>query len=113
MTSSTGIGAANRPSRKRHVVLFILCLLYLISYLDRTAISVAAPQIMKEFHFSKTQMGIVFSAFFYTYGLFQIAGGVLGDYYGPEESINNLDELVVRLYCGHRHGVEFVVHACH
>ncbi len=45
---------------------------------------------MKEFHFSKTQMGIVFSAFFYTYGLFQIAGGVLGDYYGPRRVLTIL-----------------------
>ncbi len=90
MSASAALVPATRPTRKRHVVLLILCLLYLISYLDRTAISVAAPQIMKEFQFSKTQMGIVFSAFFYTYGLFQIAGGVLGDYYGPRRVLTLL-----------------------
>ena len=90
MTEASGGTAATRRTKKRHVVLFILCLLYLISYLDRTAIAVAAPQIMKEFSFSKTQMGIVFSAFFYTYAIFQIAGGMLGDYYGPRRVLTLL-----------------------
>ena len=61
----------------RESVLTWLSFLYLISYLDRTAISVAAPQILKEFHLTKTQMGIVFAAFFYTYWLFQIPEGLL------------------------------------
>jgi ACS family D-galactonate transporter-like MFS transporter len=65
------------------IVLFWLCLLYLISYLDRVAISVTAPQMMKEFSFSKTQMGLIFAAFAYPYALLQIVGGTLGDAYGP------------------------------
>ena len=76
---------AVRPSKTRHVVLFLLCLLYLISYLDRTTISVAAPQIIKEFHFSKSQMGLIFSAFATTYALLQIVGGTLGDRFGPRK----------------------------
>lgn len=74
---------AIRASKTRHVVLFILCLLYLISYLDRTTISVAAPQIIKEFGFTKSQMGLIFSAFAITYALLQIVGGTLGDRFGP------------------------------
>jgi sugar phosphate permease len=70
-------------SRTRHVVLTILCLLYLISYLDRTTIAVAAPKISAEFHFSKGQMGAIFSAFALTYALLQIVGGTLGDRFGP------------------------------
>ena len=111
-TEAGGGTAATRPTKKRHVVLFILCLLYLISYLDRTAIAVAAPQIMKEFSFSKTQMGIVFSAFFYTYAIFQIAGGMLGGLLRSEESLNTLNELVVRLYHCHRHGLEHGLNVC-
>ena len=76
---------AVRASKTRHVVLGLLCLLYLISYLDRTTISVAAPQIIKEFHFSKSQMGLIFSAFAMTYALLQIVGGTLGDRFGPRK----------------------------
>jgi sugar phosphate permease len=76
---------AVRASKTRHVVLWLLCLLYLISYLDRTTISVAAPQIVKEFGLTKTQMGFIFSAFAMTYALLQIVGGTLGDRFGPRK----------------------------
>ncbi len=66
-------------------MLFLLCVLYLISYLDRTTISVAAPQIIKEFHFTKSQMGYIFSAFAITYALLQVVGGTLGDRFGPRK----------------------------
>jgi sugar phosphate permease len=59
----------NKASKVRYSVLFWLCLLYLISYLDRVAISVTAPQMMKELSFTKTQMGLIFAAFAYPYTL--------------------------------------------
>jgi sugar phosphate permease len=79
-----------RATRKRYVVLTILCFLYLISYLDRTAISVTAPEMIKEFGLTKTQMGLIFAAFFYPYGTLQIVGGLLGDYYGPRRVLTLL-----------------------
>ena len=69
----------SRPSTIRHVVLFAICLLYLISYIDRGAISVTAPQIIKQFHFTATQMGLIFSAFSVTYSLLPVFVGALGD----------------------------------
>ncbi|MHB8068881.1 MAG: MFS transporter [Desulfobaccales bacterium] len=81
---------ARRATKTRYMVLFILCLLYLISYLDRTAISVTAPEMIKEFGFSKTQMGVIFAAFFIPYGTLQIVGGLLGDYYGPRRVLTLL-----------------------
>ncbi len=81
---------AVRATKARWLVLSILCLLYLISYLDRTAISVTAPEMIKEFGFSKTQMGLIFSAFFIPYGTLQIVGGLLGDYYGPRRVLTLL-----------------------
>lgn len=72
-----------KTTKVRHIILFWLCLLYLISYLDRVAISVTAPEMMKEFSFSKTQLGLIFAAFSYPYALFQIVGGMFGDAFGP------------------------------
>lgn len=72
-----------RATKTRYVVLGILCLLYFISYLDRVTISVTAPKIIEEFHFSKTIMGSIFSAFAITYTIFQIPAGTLGDRFGP------------------------------
>ncbi|BCV22854.1 MFS transporter [Moorella sp. Hama-1] len=77
-------------SKKRYIVLFLLCLLYLISYLDRVNISVTAPTMMKVFHFNKTDMGLIFSAFAWPYALLQIIGGALGDRFGPRKVLSIL-----------------------
>jgi sugar phosphate permease len=57
--------------------------MYLITYLDRVNISTVAPVISKEFNFDKITMGLIFSAFVWSYALFQIPGGWLGDRLGP------------------------------
>ncbi|MDR3588826.1 MAG: MFS transporter [Negativicutes bacterium] len=76
---------AEKPTRVRHVVLFVVCLVYLITYLDRINIAAAAPMMMKEFNFSKAELGAVFSAFTWAYALFQIPAGWLGDKYGARK----------------------------
>ena len=65
------------------MVLFLISLMYLLTYMDRSNISVAAPAIAKEFQLSKTAMGFVFSAFLWAYAIGQIPGGWLGDRFGP------------------------------
>ncbi len=77
--ASTLKAGVDRPSIIRHVVLFAICFLYLISYIDRGAISITAPQITKQFHFTATQMGFIFSAFSVTYSLLPVFVGALGD----------------------------------
>ena len=54
----------------------------LINYLDRTVISVAAPLMTKELGLSAVAMGMVFSAFSWTYAAAQIPGGILLDRFG-------------------------------
>src|SRR6516225_9079008 len=71
-----------QKSHVRWFVLFLLCLMYLITYLDRMNISATAPLISKEFGFDKITMGIIFSAFVWAYALFQVPGGWLGDRFG-------------------------------
>jgi sugar phosphate permease len=71
-----------RPSRRRHWVVFLLCTMYLITYMDRTNLSIAAPLISTEFHFDKITMGVIFSAFSWSYAAFQIPCGALGDRFG-------------------------------
>src|SRR6516225_8082775 len=72
-----------RPSFGRWYILFLISLMYLITYLDRVNISTAAPVISKEFGFDKVTMGIIFSAFVWAYALFQVPGGLLNDRFGP------------------------------
>ncbi len=60
-----------RRGTKRWFVLLLISLMYLITYLDRVNMSTAAPVISKEFGFDKITMGVIFSAFVWSYALFQ------------------------------------------
>jgi sugar phosphate permease len=68
-------------------VLFLLCLMYFITYVDRVNIGTAAPLIGKEFDLTKTQLGLVFSAFAYPYAVFQVIGGMVGDKFGARRTL--------------------------
>jgi MFS transporter, ACS family, glucarate transporter len=72
-----------KPTRTRYWVIVFAVTLAILSYIDRVAISKAAPFISQDLHLTKTQMGEVFSAFAIAYALAEIPGGWLGDYLGP------------------------------
>ena len=72
-----------RASYGRWYILGLICLMYLITYLDRVNISTAAPAISEEFGFDKGTMGWIFSAFVWAYAIFQVPGGWLSDRFGP------------------------------
>jgi len=74
--------APARPSHGRWYILGLICLMYLITYLDRVNISTAAPAISAEFGFDEIATGWIFSAFFIAYALFQVPGGWLSDRFG-------------------------------
>ena len=65
------------------VVLGLLCVMYLITYVDRVNVATAASDIRRELSLTNTQLGLVFSAFAYPYLLFQVFGGWVGDRVGP------------------------------
>ncbi|MFT4508304.1 MFS transporter [Caballeronia sp. 15711] len=78
-------GAAVRTrSRTRFVILALLALGTMINYLDRTVLGIAAPTMTKELGIDAAVMGIVFSAFSWTYALAQIPGGVFLDRFGSK-----------------------------
>jgi MFS family permease len=73
--------------RATSVVLLMLCLMYFVTYLDRVNVSTAASGFGKEFNLSKTQIGLVFSAFAYPYLIFQIIGGWVSDKFGARKTL--------------------------
>jgi ACS family D-galactonate transporter-like MFS transporter len=75
---------AARRTRKRAVVLALISIGTMINYLDRAVLGVAAPGIVEEFAFNAAAMGILFSAFSWTYAAAQIPGGVLLDRMGTK-----------------------------
>jgi MFS family permease len=71
--------------RVRTKVLVMLCLMYLITYMDRVNISTAAPFIKHDLSLNNTQLGLALAAFSIPYAFFQIFGGILGDKFGPRK----------------------------
>jgi len=73
----------SRPSIIRWKILVILALASFISYVLRTNLSFAAPEMMKDLGLDEVQWGWVLAAFTAGYALFQFPGGILGDRFGP------------------------------
>ncbi len=71
LTSTSG----RKRSRVRIVILLLLSVGTMINYLDRTILGIVAPQLSKEIHIDPAMMGIIFSAFAWTYALAQIPAG--------------------------------------
>ncbi len=79
---------SERPTRVRHIVLWITVAAYMITYMDRVVISSTAPLMREEFGLSLVDMGWVLAAFRWGYALFQIPGGWLGDRIGPRRALS-------------------------
>lgn len=76
--------------RPTGIVLVMLCFMYLITYIDRVNVSTASVGALgfgEEFQLSKTQIGLVFSAFAYPYLVFQIIGGWVSDRFGTRRTL--------------------------
>jgi len=72
-----------KATKIRYQILFLIFVNVVINYMDRSNLAVAASEISKEFKFSSVQMGLIFSAFSWTYLLFQIPGGILVNRFSP------------------------------
>ncbi|MGH1572122.1 MFS transporter [Methylobacterium sp. P31] len=68
-------------------VLGLLCVMYFITYLDRVNVATAGADIMREFGMSKTDFGLILSAFAYPYAIFQVIGGSVGDKFGARRTL--------------------------
>tara|TARA_R110001583_G_scaffold1520_1_gene11805 strand:+ start:8231 stop:9634 length:1404 start_codon:yes stop_codon:yes gene_type:complete len=75
----TPIANKKVKGKSKFAVLALIFCSVVINYMDRTNISVAAQAISEDLELSKMQMGIIFSAFAWTYSIMQIPGGMLVD----------------------------------
>lgn len=74
--------ATQKRTKTRIVILMLLSIGTMINYLDRTILGIVAPKLTSEIHIDPAMMGIVFSAFAWTYALAQIPGGMFLDRFG-------------------------------
>ena len=73
-----GQDAQRTPTPRGKVRWLIVGMCFLgvsINYLDRANLSIAMPEIVKDFHISHTLEGLILGAFFWTYALFQLPAG--------------------------------------
>ena len=82
-SSAIPVAVSAAASNRRFVVMALLFVTTVINYLDRSNLSIAAPSIAGSFGLHPVQMGVVFSAFGWTYTPLQIPGGWLVDRIHP------------------------------
>ena len=81
-SAASNAGGATHPPKLSPVlfgVALLLSISVLINYVDRGTMAIAAPLLKEDLHLSATQLGILLSAFFWTYAPFQIVSGWLVD----------------------------------
>ena len=80
MATTKQVEKIERPSRAatshvRYLILAVIIIAVSINYMDRANLSIAEPLVEKGLHISTVEMGLIFSAFSWTYAALQIPGG--------------------------------------
>ncbi|MDF2642838.1 MAG: major facilitator superfamily transporter phthalate permease, partial [Pseudomonas sp.] len=85
MHTRTLEGAASlvTPTRKRYFIMVLLFITVVINYLDRSNLSIAAPALTSDLGLDPVHVGLIFSAFGWTYAAMQLPGGWLVDRVPP------------------------------
>ena len=81
------IAQSGRATHVQKYMLALFCAMSFILYLDRVNLAAAAGPIKDELGLSNITLGLAFSAFGYTYALFQIIGGWFADRVGAKKTL--------------------------
>ncbi len=76
--------------QKRHLYLLLLCLMGVITYLDRVCISVAGPYMQDVLRISPIAWGWVGTSFLLGYALFEVPSGHWGDRLGARRVLTRI-----------------------
>jgi len=76
---------AKPETNTRWYIVFMLALGTVINYIDRVNFGVATPTLMKEFGLGAMEMGVLMSAFFWSYTVTMIPAGALLNKFGPHK----------------------------
>ena len=82
LTLSAPLQRTAPRSRVRWMVVTLMWLAIAINYIDRTVLSAAAPHLIRDLDIPIAMMGVVMSAFFWSYALLQIPAGWFADRFG-------------------------------
>jgi len=81
--AAIGIKAAPAPAAFGNGVVVLLAVAIFINYVDRGNLATAAPLMKDELHLSASQLGLMLSAFFWTYVPGQIVAGWVAERINP------------------------------
>ncbi len=81
MTAAT-FAPIGKPSRARLGILALITAATMLNYLDRSVMGVAKPALTAELQIGPEMMGLIFSAFSWTYALAQVPAGYILDRFG-------------------------------
>ncbi len=77
------LSTTTKKTRVRYGMLALVFVNVVINYLDRSNLSVAATGLSEELQLSTVELGLIFSAFGWTYAALQIPGGLIADRIAP------------------------------
>src|SRR5215471_3068603 len=86
-SASPDPGPLERVFSAPNMVLFLVCLMYALTYIDRINVNTAGPVLQKELHLDPSRLGWVFSAFGWAYLCLQVSGGWLSDRFGARKTL--------------------------
>ncbi|WP_138469058.1 MFS transporter [Poseidonocella sp. HB161398] len=75
--------------KRRHVIIGMLFLCWVVGFLDKTAINIAIIPISEEFGIPPDRQGMIISAFFLAYSMTQLVGGYLVDRLGSRRVLSS------------------------
>ncbi|MCX8176453.1 MAG: MFS transporter [Candidatus Bathyarchaeota archaeon] len=88
-TMVVGRWKAKKPFKIDRLVIFvILSTTYLFAVFHRFSPAVISLEIMREFNMSAVALGVLSSAYFYSYAILQIPVGLLADSVGPRKTVS-------------------------
>jgi MFS transporter, ACS family, glucarate transporter len=76
-----------RPTRVRWRVLWLMVVGAMVAYVLRLNVSIAGEAMIRDLSLTPVQFGLILSAFAWGYGIFQVPGGLFGEWLGPRRAL--------------------------
>lgn len=84
-TTSAPVDSPGKAGRIRYLILAMLFVVTTINYADRSTLSIAGDSMQDDLHISSGELGVLFSAFSWSYLVAQLPGGWLLDRFGSKK----------------------------
>lgn len=82
--------SASSPTNIRWLIFSLACTTSFVLYLHRYSWNIIGPELQSELGLNNTQIGLLFSLFYYTYASGQIPSGIIIDRYGPHRFLTGI-----------------------